>query len=136
MLIRAEIPQALPSPNRTHSRHWAVAAERRRLWAWYVKLALIGQVLPAEPIRYAYVRIERHSSGGLDIDNLYASAKAVLDVLQPFGPRRPLGLGIIAGDDSKKLNLEVVNVLIGRGVQKKTIILISESPLTEYAVRA
>lgn len=120
----------LASPNRTHSRHWAVAAKRRKALAWEVWAALQGQSRPESPIRLAYVRIARCSSGRLDIDNLYASAKPLLDVLQPLTPRRPLGLGIIAGDRDDQLCLTVANATIPRSEKPHTLVWISDLPLT------
>lgn len=38
---------------------------------------------PAEPFRYAAVRVFRHSVQEPDTDNLYAACKGLLNVLQP-----------------------------------------------------
>lgn len=63
-----------------------------------MRLALVGKDVPPAPVRarVTYIRSYRHAP--LDPDNLYASAKSVLDALQR--------LGIILSDKPQDLDLK------------------------------
>lgn len=80
---------------------------------------------PAVPFKRAYVRVERHSAGTVDQDNLQASIKPLMDILQPFSVRCPSGLGIIAGDDPASVRVDVLQFKCARG-QGSTLVDISE----------
>jgi hypothetical protein len=87
----------------------------------------VGQ-RPTSPLTRARIRIERHGSRDIDPDNLAASAKIVLDVLQPYhATQRPDGLGFIASDAPSCLSLEIVPVRSSRA-GAKTIVQIFGEP--------
>lgn len=65
------------------------------------------QHFPLERLRITLIRYQRGNP--LDPDNAVASAKPLLDVLQPVSEQNRYGLGIIAGDDPKVLTKLVVN---------------------------
>lgn len=69
----------------------------------------------------------RCSAGALDTDNLYASFKALGDVLCIRSPKNPCGLGIIAGDtpDLLELKMEQSTAAPGEG---STVVRIEELP--------
>jgi hypothetical protein len=85
--------------------HHCVRARRRNALAWQVRVALGRR--PDEPIAYARVIIERHGPRMLDADAAPGACKLLLDCLQPPSPRHPSGLGLIAGDDPRRLELIV-----------------------------
>lgn len=89
--------------------------------AWHV-LALAGPP-PPQPFARARVVIERESTQEPDPDGLPATAKGLLDVLQPCSRRHPLGLGYILNDSSKCIDLEVRH-MAGKG--SRTRVMISE----------
>lgn len=88
--------------------HAARAAERRILSAEIIS-QLVG-IRPEQPFSYANILVERVGIRAPDFDNLYASAKALLDCLQPCTDRRKYGIGVIAGDDPARLELAVKHV--------------------------
>jgi hypothetical protein len=57
------------------------------------------------PMPFAVVIVTRHSPSEPDPDNLFASAKPLLDVLQPPARAYPFGLGLIVGDAPHQIEL-------------------------------
>lgn len=68
------------------------------------------------------VCITRFSTGSLDEDNLYGSAKSLLDGLRQAG--------LIPGDSPKEIDLEVKQVKVNHRKEQGTEIMIYEQPKT------
>lgn len=113
----------LPLLNEWERMHWAKRGAFKKALAREVWAAQLG-ALPSEPIKYATVKIWRHSIRQPDQDNLIA--KALLDVLQPAGKRHPYGLGIIAGDDPGHVHARIYHVQALRRVDQGTRVVIRE----------
>lgn len=112
--ISFHLAAPLQLPNRKLNLRWqakgAMTRKARELLAWEIRAAMVGQI-PAEPFKFASVRVYRHCVGeGPDIDNLYASAKDILDVLQPPTARRTFGLGIISDDKPSRCDFVIHHV--------------------------
>lgn len=132
-MIRFELPFDLPSLNSLlrgggrNGKRRGVRKKRSDL-AWSVSVAIGGQK-PSSPLPRVRIRVERHSFRLLDpLDNLPASAKALMDVLQPYSTRHPAGLGIIA-DDSPLcvIHAEVVQFKLSGRAEPKTVVIIEEA---------
>ena len=119
----------LQLPNRIPAgKTWKAAAGRkakaRQLLALEV-MALIG-ARPAQPLARASVQVFRHGIQAPDQDNLFASCKGLLDVLQPSTARRKYGLGIIAGDDPAHLELAVHHIKAAHRGEQGTVVVVRE----------
>lgn len=97
MTIFVEIPVRTPTFNVYTRMHWAKRRSLARQVATEIWLALGGR-LPDRPMKRCRITIERVSTKEPDPLELPASAKVILDALQPAGKRHPYGLGIIADD--------------------------------------
>lgn len=102
------IPYLTPTFNQMLRMHFRRRAKVLSHLAWTIR-GLAGPS-PAQPYERARVTIHRNSTGTLDDDGLKTIAKGILDVLQPVSKKHPLGLGWIAGDDPKHLELVVIPV--------------------------
>ena len=112
IVFRLPAPLRLPNRKgiaRTRAAGAAQEKEARELLAWEIASMLAGQ-RPAEPLKYVQVSVFRHSLQEPDTDNLYASCKGLLDVLQPSGKRRTYGLGIIENDKPSRCLLKVRHI--------------------------
>lgn len=124
-MIRFELPFALPTLNpMLREGRWKRKSARNSL-AWSV-VAAIGNQRPKTPFARAHVRVERHSTGNPDPDNLLA--KGLLDVLQPPSARQPAGLGIITDDSAHGIRLEIIAVRVRHRAEQKTVVTIKEFP--------
>lgn len=128
---------ALELPNRrglasTRRRAAALVAERRRTLAWEVASLLAGQ-RPEAPLPFVKVTVFRHSRGEPDEDNLHAAVKDLLDVLQPAGPQRTFGLGLIENDGRKHCFLRVLHVPARSRPEQMTRVTIVESTADDVA---
>lgn len=129
-ILTFRLPAPLQLPNRkglAHSRRAAagkIAAARNYL-AWEVTIAL-GGPRPPVPFRFSAVEIYRHSIQAPDVDNLYASAKDLLDVLQPSTARRTFGLGIIENDKPSRCAIKVRHVQARARTDQHTLVVIRE----------
>lgn len=88
--------------------------------------ALLGGRLPKEAFSYAQVKVFRHSLQEPDTDNLYASCKALLDVLQPVAKNRVYGLGIIENDKPSRCDLIVRHVRARKKDDQCTRVVITQ----------
>lgn len=111
-------------PNRKKSLHWAVQSQLIHALSQEVAQAIKQDV--SEPMKRAHIRVWRHGIREPDPDNLEASLKWLLDVLQPRSQRHPYGLGIIAGDDSEHCAYEIFHVQTKTRVEQKTKVHIRE----------
>lgn len=97
-------------------------------------MAVLGGPRPAVPFEYSSVQVFRHSLQEPDRDNLYASVKDLLDVLQPSHERRTFGLGIISNDKPSRCLLTVRHIQARYRSDQCTIVVIRQLPGLE-AVR-
>jgi hypothetical protein len=126
--IMFRLAKPLPLPNRVGLGRTMFAAAgvrkevRRKLAAeiW----AALGCRLPVRPFGRARIMVERHGIREPDEDNLRASVKALFDVLQPATANRAYGLGIIAGDDKRRLEQQVVHVRAAKLADQCTLVRI------------
>lgn len=113
-----------PGQNESLRTHWAVRKRARDTLAWNIA-AELGRQRPAVPIEHATIEITRYYAGHpLDEDNLSAAAKHILDVLQPYSPKHPAGLGVISGDDPDHLTLTLRQAPAGRRSMARTVVTI------------
>lgn len=115
------LPLLLPTPNQSLRLHWSKRRKHIRDIAWQAKILMLGKI-PAEPFARARVRVWRHGITPLDPDAITASAKMLLDVLQPQSRRHPYGLGVIANDDAASLELSVQWIKAARRVDQRTVV--------------
>lgn len=119
------LPVLTPAPNAVMRMHWS---ERRRYingLAWQMRAAFLGP-LPVAPIARSRVKVWRHAIQALDVDALAASAKFLLDILQPPSARHPYGLGVIANDRADCCDLVVRWVPVKHRPDQRTVIEISD----------
>ncbi len=135
--ISFTLAKPLKLPNRRNlgsnwkAAHAARAAERRILSA-EIAAQLAGR-RPESPFAIAQVIVQRVGIRAPDYDNLYASAKALLDCMQPATDRRKYGLGLIAGDDPMRLVLRVEHVRAKRLCDQCTEVAVRELVTLEDA---
>jgi hypothetical protein len=111
----------LPLLNVQLRQHFAQRGAAKKDLAWEV-LAALGRARPAQPLQRVEVTIWRHSVQAPDQDNLVASAKSLLDVLQPASKRHPYGVGVISGDDPARLRLAVHHVKAKHRTDQHTLV--------------
>lgn len=121
------IPRLAPLLNRYRAMHWTMRRRETGIWAQEMNVALIGQ-RPAQPIAKSAVTIYRHSTHEPDMDGLVASAKIILDVLQPPSKRHPYGLGIIADDKASACDLTVRWIKAAHRPEQRTVIVVRDYP--------
>ena len=125
-MIRLVISEPTPSPNKMNRGrvpHFVTMKALRKRWRDLVWAAVIdartaGQIVEP-PTGRRRVTIERHSSGALDVDNLYGSLKVLLDELRDFE--------LIKNDDQKNIELAARNVKSKRK-DAKTVVLLEDIP--------
>lgn len=100
------LPFALPSLNVRDRAHWTARRRQKIDMSWAIIGLTQGQ-RPPQPWWRSRVHVERRSAGMLDIDNLYASAKDLLDSL--------IKVGIIVDDAPDFLTLEITQARTTRG---------------------
>lgn len=110
------LPFALESLNTRDRKHFG---ERHRAQD-QMKLEVLAAIggtrdLPRPPFARARVTVVRCSAGQLDPDNAYAACKGLLDVLCVQSVVHPHGLGIIADDSPRHLDLIVRQTGADRG---------------------
>lgn len=115
------LPCLLPLPNRTRGEHWTATRDRKPQLAREVWAALNGR-RPAEPLARSRVTVWRHGIVEPDFDNLAASLKSLLDVLQPVTERRTYGLGLIADDAPSACDIRPRWIKAGRRVDQRTVV--------------
>lgn len=103
-VIEFEIPLLLKLPNTMSGRHWSVHMAQRKKLKPMVEIAL-QQYFGCMPMEKAGVTITRYSTGSVrpDWDNLFASAKSLIDLLLVRCERHPHSFGIIIDDDPTRL---------------------------------
>jgi hypothetical protein len=126
--FRLAAPLVLPNRKGIAQHRAAGAAQVKRervILASEIMVLTAGQ-RPATPLRFASVSVFRRSVAEPDTDNLYASLKPLLDVLQPSGDRRVYGLGIIANDKPSACWINVHHVPVNRRNEQCTMVVIRE----------
>lgn len=89
--------------------HWGAKKRYRDKLAQEVMVAIGGpRYFPRPPLERARVEVTRYSHKRLDRDNLFASGKALCDVLCAKSATHPAGLGIIVDDDEGHCDLVCV----------------------------
>lgn len=134
--ITFTLPAPFPLVNRiTGYSHFTAARQKNQMQREVAAVAY--HLRPSVPLDRAHVLIERHSVGTPDTDNLWGSAKRVLDCLttpMPLKVRTPgarqrtknkRGLGFIVDDAPKHLVLDVKAVKC-RLCEQKTVVTITE----------
>lgn len=100
------LPFALESLNVRDRKHWSKRSKDKHAMSMEVMAAIGGpRHFPRPPWERVRVTVVRCSSGRLDKDNLWASAKQLLDSLCVASPRHPGGLSIIVDDSDDRLDL-------------------------------
>lgn len=135
-ILTFRLPAPLQLPNRkglARNRFAAAGkvATARKALAWEVSIALAGS-RPVTPFKFCTIQIYRHGIQAPDIDNLYASAKDLLDVLQPSTKRRTFGLGIIADDKPSRCLPTVRHVQAKKRDDQCTVVVIRELSAVEF----
>lgn len=123
--LRFELPFVFPTQNELLRMHYRKTTIKRNALCGYVKWAILNQglTMPAKPQDFVQVIVERHSVSMPDPDNL--TCKGLLDVLQPLSlPSFPSGLGIISGDSSRHIILQLIPVLTGKRGMQHTVVII------------
>ncbi|HQT39616.1 MAG TPA: hypothetical protein PK231_09330 [Acidocella sp.] len=137
-VIQVKLAKPLELPNRVPlgANFHAAASRRKRLRRELAReiWVLLGCRLPKLPMARARVNVQRVGIQAPDQDNLHASVKALLDVLQPVAKNRAYGLGIIAGDDPTRLELNVVHVQADHLADQCTFVTIED--ITSLPARA
>lgn len=111
MILEFTLPFALDSLNvRDRKNRYAHGHDKKQM-ALEVLAAIGGpRYKPFPPWRRVRVTVVRCSSGRLDRDNLWGSAKNLCDVLCEQSPRHPSGLGICIDDAEATMDLKVSQV--------------------------
>lgn len=113
------IPMRVPTFNQLLRMHFRARAKTLNKIAWLVREQATP---PATPIKKCTIVIERESPREPDPDGLPASAKGLLDVLQPCSKRHPLGLGFIVNDNSQCIVSLQVRHVQGKGEFTRVVI--------------
>jgi len=99
LLLQFELPFRLPTLNPQLRMHWSTKRKELLTLAWEIHAAIPRAVRPAVPLTGIEVEIDRYGPQRPDDENLKASAKWLLDVMQPVHEKkRPYGLGVILED--------------------------------------
>lgn len=124
MILRFELPVALPSLNIRDRQHWAHRHKASDdLW-WLVVEGLRTQRFdPGLPLKRARMTVTRYSAGMLDADNAVAACKSLLDILCVKSRVHPNGLSIITDDDPAHCELVVKQERAPRGKQKTGVVI-------------
>lgn len=123
--IVISIPLLLPLPNQRRGVHWSVLYRERKRIADEMRLNAL-RVLSKDPFPRARVTVWRHSLHEPDTDNLYASCKHALDILQPCTPKRAYGLGMIENDKPSCCDLRAFWIKTARRTDQRTVIEVVE----------
>lgn len=124
------LARPLPLLNVQLRQHWSKRGNERKDLAWEI-VAALGRARPEKLIEFADICIWRHSVQRPDDDNLQASKKGLLDVLQPPSKRHPYGLGVIIGDDPGHLRSIIHHVKAQHRTDQYTVIRIRDLALIQ-----
>jgi hypothetical protein len=111
-------------PNRKKNLHWTDIS--RIIHDLSDEAARAISNAPAETIAFASVGVLRYGLKEPDDDNLRASLKMLLDILQPRSKRHPYGLGIIADDDPEHLTSEIHHIQVHSFAEQQTIVRVRD----------
>jgi Holliday junction resolvase RusA-like endonuclease len=105
--------------NEVMSKHWRTRHKNFET----IKSEIAGSILqfkrPAAPLKKAQIYICRYSSGTLDRDNAYFTAKPILDALVREGVLEDDGFDMVK-------RIDVHQVKIKRGEQRRVIVSLKE----------
>lgn len=123
--IRFTLARPVKLLNVTQRMHWS--ARRRYAKELSAEIAVLAWALiPPQPWSRATVRIERWSIKEPDKDNLYASAKCLVDCLLPRSTRHPHGLGFVVDDSPDHMDQTVVHKQAATRKQQSTTVIIEK----------
>lgn len=109
------IPKTLNEALRSH---WTTYKKDSEKIGKEISLQLIGK-MPERPIKKTHIWIRRYSSGTLDRDNKFFTAKHILDNL--------VKLGVVENDTEENIvELQVSQEKIKRGEPRKIVVLIEQ----------
>lgn len=101
LVMAFTIPVRLPTLNPQLRMHWYRKSKAIKALCWDVFAAIPANQRPRQPLEHIVIEIDRYNTNEPDQENLQASGKWLLDVLQPLHPTaRPYGLGVIREDAS------------------------------------
>lgn len=135
LIFTLPYPLILPNRRGIAASRGAAAAEikkERTRMAWEIA-ALISGMRPAAPLKFVQIHVFRRSLGEPDTDNLFASCKPLLDVLQPSTERRKYGLGVIENDDRRRCLLRAIDLKVKHRPDQCTRVVIREVDSREIA---
>ena len=96
------------SLNNSYREHWASRARRqRKMWELFRALAPSHVPEFTYPVVLTITREWGHRGRAMDMDNLVASCKPLIDCLKEPKGRSKYGLGIIPDDDPSHIELVV-----------------------------
>jgi hypothetical protein len=111
-------------PNRKKNLHWSEISKIIHQLSDEAAQAILRP--PTDPLIFASVSVLRYGLKEPDRDNLEASLKMLLDILQPRSKRHPYGLGIISGDDPAHLNSEIHHIQVHAFAEQQTIVRVRD----------
>jgi hypothetical protein len=127
--ITFRLSAPLQLPNRKMNLGWkakgAITKKARELLSWEIRALIAGQI-PDEPFLYSSVKVFRHGIIEPDRDNLYFSAKDLMDVLQPAITRRSFGLGVISDDKPSRCLFDIKHIKAPKRDAQCTVVVIQE----------
>lgn len=140
------IEEVTPSGNVVKRMHWSVYSKLMERWWWLVRQAPGFTEIPTAYCKRRLI-IVRHGVRALDRDNLYGGVKPLVDILRPakhdegyfksgkrigeYWSRKRIGHGLIKEDDAAHLELEVVQVKLGRGENPHLTLTLFDLPLDD-----
>ena len=104
-LLSFVLPFALPSLNVSLRQHWAERGRDQKMLHMEILAAFGPRYWPHPPFERAKVIVTRYSTRQLDVDNLSASVKALVDLMKTRSERNPLGLGWIIDDGPERCEM-------------------------------
>lgn len=120
-IVTLTFPEATPSVNALHGRHWGRKHKERKKWGWYATAAALElsnlREAPPLPFGCALVTVERFGPRLLDEDNCLAGCKWLMDGL--------VANGVFVDDSPKHLRLRPPLQHVGK--DRKTVINIQEN---------
>lgn len=99
------LPFALPSLNVSLRQHWAERSKNQKMLHMELLAAFGPRYWPRPPFEKARVTVTRISARTLDLDNLVASVKGLVDLFKPRSDRNPMGVGLMVDDRPDRCEL-------------------------------
>lgn len=120
LIFDITLQMRVPTLNDMIRMHFRKRAKLLKEVAWQVRLE--AGPPPTEPFKRVKVAVFRESTQEPDPDGIRATAKPILDVLQPCSKKHPVGLGWIIEDSAQcVVDLKVHHV---KGVAQRTRVVL------------